>query len=233
MHKLSLCAVVLAVSQIASAHAPKPLTGYYILGNIGQSIPAQKFGQSEKGEHGNHWNVYDAYAKSSFAAGIGVGYSFRDKCRAEIVVNHRFRYWYDHSNVNQKISATSVILSAHHDFLTSDYGLAAYLTAGIGASVIKAGNFLAEYVVGNTIQVDDVVSLKAARKTNFAWQVGLGLRFRATERTVLDVGYKFTGLGKFTSSANRISSPNGIAAPTPVTGRLKAHELSLGLIYFI
>ncbi|MDR2337603.1 MAG: outer membrane beta-barrel protein [Deltaproteobacteria bacterium] len=64
-------------------------------------------------------------------------------------------------------------------------------------------------------------------KTNnkFAWQVGTGVAYNITDKTALDLGYRFTDLGEISADADRNSNPGAVKAD------LKSHEILLGLRY--
>jgi opacity protein-like surface antigen len=197
--------------------------GYYILGTIGQSIPAAKLKNT----------LNTAFAKSSVIAGVGVGYDFGKRISADVTVNHRFKYWYDHNAYENKFSSTSVMFTGYYSFPTNT--VSPYLAAGAGVSFNKLGdvNYL-----GLARKIDDEDSTKGNRHTSFAWHVGTGIKFKVFERGMLDLGYRFTNLGRFKSSNTNLKGDtdrhdeNSALIPVAViSNKLKAHEIVLSLIY--
>src|SRR5262245_28628704 len=66
------------------------------------------------------------------------------------------------------------------------------------------------------------------RDLSFAWSVMAGFGYQLTERTVLDIGYRYMDLGR--AGSERLDS-SGAPNPRVDIDNLTAHELRVGLRY--
>jgi len=96
-----------------------------------------------------------------------------------------------------------------------------YLMAGAGLAHNKAGNFV----------LSSAETALKDEQNSFAWQVGAGVKYKINNRTFLDLGYKYVNLGKVKTS-DVLWEPTITKTPQNVIkGKLKAHEVSLGMIF--
>ena len=154
------------------------------------------------------------HPKSNAAYGIAVGYE----------VDHNFTAALDFSFREPKYSNTATVATVGYPFSTKiktytlflngmydvvKYGsFTPYVTAGIGYANVKAGS---------TSVNGTAVTFK--KDNNFAWNVGLGSKYKINHNFDADLSYKYISLGKL---KNKQSLPKMTVA---------AQEVALGLIY--
>lgn len=80
---------------------------------------------------------------------------------------------------NDKMSIWSFMANAYYDFKMSDSDITPYIMGGLGVANVQWS-----YIGGNN---DD--------DTAFAWQVGAGVGFKATDKITVDVGYRYFATG--------------------------------------
>jgi len=100
-----------------------------------------------------------------------------------------------------------------------------YLTVGIGGSINKAGDLkLAKaermYALGD-------------QKRNFAWQIGVGSLMKINSNMSTDLKYKYVDLGVVTTKGVIDGGVHGTnhLKDGPAKGKLRAHEISVGINY--
>jgi opacity protein-like surface antigen len=209
---------------ISHKQSPIERQGYYVFSTIGQAIPAKKYS----------YPMNTAYAKSSVIIGTGFGYNFNKNISADVSVNHRFKFWYDHSNIENKLSSTSAMITGYYTFPTDT--LSPYVALGTGIAFNRLGDM--QRTDQFTGDVNHDTSAKGKKHTSFVWHVGAGIRFKASERTFLDLGYRHAHLGVFKSSnVNFRGNPtykNSVGDSKKVehiSSNLRSHEICLSFIY--
>ena len=188
--------------------------GPFVQGNVGMSFLRGKFGRS-----------YGAAAKPSATFGGAIGYSFNESVSADVAVTRRHKFRYDSTpGARQNISSTSVMLTGYYIFPT--HTISPYLAAGLGVAFNKAGDVKhTEY---------PLLSINGKRSKSFSWQLGTGIKLKVSENVMLDLGYKFVNSGSFRTMTNGTDSngePHAVADGKNLVGKLKAHEITLGVIY--
>ncbi|NRA73390.1 MAG: porin family protein [Rickettsiales bacterium] len=195
---------------------------FYIRGDIGAFIPANKF-KSKSDD--------DAYItkklKNTAVYNIGIGYKITDNIRSDLNLSYRkFKYKASEyvsgvnttANTSQNIKSYSVFLNGYYDFININKIFKPYLTAGIGYGKNKTKN-LKEVATGDVNATDNHAG---ASKNNFIWNAGFGTRFIVNKTFHFDLSYKYVDLGKTKMKAK--------VANTPSSQKIKAHEITGGII---
>jgi opacity protein-like surface antigen len=123
---------------------------------------------------------------------IGVGYKVNDSLRTDLTLQYaEVRY----RAVGTKSTGTRVIIKqttrTYAAFINGYYSancgkIDPYLTAGIGVGHNRTEN----------VRIDRVVVLpRGTSRTNFIWNVGAGVQFKANKNFALDLGYRYIDLG--------------------------------------
>ncbi len=81
------------------------------------------------------------------------------------------------------VSALLFMANGYYDFSIKDSGVSPYLTGGVGLASVKSKS-------AGVTDPDESV---------FAWQVGAGLGFKASENVVVDLGYRYFRTSDVTS----------------------------------
>lgn len=171
---------------------------------------------------------------SAFLITGGVGWRFNPSFRVDGTVGYRTGYKVDASvpdglggtnNVKSDVDSWNVMLNGYYDFNLS-WGKP-YVGAGIG----WASNKSDDVVVTNPGFPGIALSAPGGTKTGFAWSLAGGVGVPLSSALTLDIGVRYTDLGKLATGPGPILV-NGI--PTGFTysgasGHLRAWELTAGL----
>ena len=166
---------------------------------------------------------------SSIILSGGVGRRFNPNMRADVTLGFRGGYKLDDSDKSvpatrfkADVKSLALMVNGYRDFPLAAW--TPYVGAGLGFAQNKVG----------TISFDDGAGFTGTApggtKTGFAFAVMAGAGIPLGGLT-LDVGYRFISLGKIESSSSDVVI-GGAVVPPPyggVTGKLKAHELTVGL----
>jgi opacity protein-like surface antigen len=217
--KLLLLSSLLFTSLYAAgdSYSPSPSyksKGFYAKASGGVAFPTVTFNKGDD----------LARFKPAGLFGAGVGYNFSEAWSADIAATHRYRFKYvDVTGVTQNISSTSVMLSAYYTFPTKT--ISPYFGGGVGVAFHKVGNI---YKLGNS------TFTKGRSISSFAYQAGVGIKFKATDNVWLDLGYRYVDSGSFKSSSQNINVSTGQPSntlATPSTGKMRTNECILSVMY--
>jgi opacity protein-like surface antigen len=166
---------------------------------------------------------------SSIILGLGAGYRFNSNIRGDVTLAYRPSYKLDASDgssppVKFKADVNSLSLMANGYY---DFPMAAwipYVGAGLGFAQNKVG----------TISFSDSTGLAGTApggtKSGLAWAVMAGAGIPLPNNLTLDVGYRYIDLGKLeTASGNVTVAGFGTFPYSGAAGKLRAHELTLGV----
>jgi len=192
-----------------SAFAEVSKAGPYVRADAGYSLAGKP---NEKN--------YTKKLKGTPMYGIGFGYNINNNFRTDLTISHRNKYSYKAKEVKQDLSSTAFMINGYYD-IVERANFIPYLMAGAGLAHNKAGNF----VLSST-----ETSLKD-EQNSFAWQGGAGVKYKINNRTFLDLGYKYVNLGKVKTSDVRWEPTITKTPQNVIKGKLKAHEVSLGMIF--
>jgi opacity protein-like surface antigen len=171
---------------------------------------------------------FDSFSPSA-VVGAGVGFKILPFLRTDVTASYRTDYNQNTTDPNTFIMQKSDIKSlagffnAYFDIPTGPLPITPYIGAGIGVARNQTGTTTETDVFGNTATAD------GATKTSFAYQAMAGISFPIFVGVAVDAGYHYVDLGRFTTAGT--GTLNGVPAvlAAPQTGRLKAHEIQLGL----
>jgi len=109
--------------------------------------------------------------------GVAVGYTSGDY-RLEGAAGYQSHnidtFFGEAVDTNDDVSVLSFMVNGYYDITINDSSVSPYLTAGLGFASITSG--------------DGADSLD---ESAFAWQVGAGFGFKASENVVIDLGYRY------------------------------------------
>jgi len=108
------------------------------------------------------------------------------------------------ADIKMKLESQAFMANLYYDFDTNTR-LTPYVGGGIGMAKLKAKMSVAGESLGS---VDD---------TTFAWQLGAGVAYAATDYVTFDAGYRYADYGDFTKDDDKID--------------VSAHEFYLGARY--
>jgi len=159
---------------------------------------------------------------ASLAAGYQYGngwrtegeYSFRQK--SEFTSGSTtFPSSYNHL----QLKTERLMVNVYRDY-DLGYGISLFGTAGVGVAKVNAGGW------------QGVSSREYADSTqnNLAYSLGAGLSYSPLERLSIDVGYRYTDMGKVESGYNTFSNVRGLK-DEQMKARLTASEFTLGARY--
>ena len=209
----TVCSASIAIADIQERQAQKK---FYFRADIGLSYLSEKINSR-----------YAKKPRNAFLGSIGVGGVISSKFRTDVSVNYRGNYKYSATVYpkgyyeSQKFSSIALMLSGYLNLKQFDK-IAPYLTAGVGGSINKSGDYHVRsgimYVLGDS-------------KNNFAWQVGIGFLFTINNNISTDLLYKYVDLGIVTTKGVYKKLSKRLGNNTPYKGKLLSHELSLGINY--
>jgi len=160
--------------------------------------------------------------------GIGCGSGSRG-LRAELMLGYRGdRYivgkpgpWnaVPDDPLHTSIKSYTAMLNAYYD-LGKFANVVPYVGAGVGA----AYNMVDEvYFTGNPALVNRI---EGKNDLSLAWSLMAGLGWQISDRTILDIGYRYIDLGK--ASSGRVDNAGFVNPPVRIDD-LGAHEIKIGL----
>jgi len=175
---------------------------------------------------------YRKKPKAAMVGTIGLGKTFNNRVRADMTANFRgvYKYRYSRTNISvkQDIESTALMLSAYYNFYNFKR-VSPYLMGGFGVTFNQTKDYKFNQN-GNT------TNCSGETTRNFAWQLGLGALFKVQENVHADLMYKYIDLGKTETSENcragTFTCANGAGTRSMKfkDGKLRAHELSIGII---
>jgi len=171
---------------------------------------------------------------SAFLIGGGVGWRFNPNFRLDGTVGYRGGYKVDASvpdglgganSIKSDVTSWNVMLNGYYDFTVS-WGKP-YLGAGIG----WASNKVDDIMVTNAAFPGIALSAPGGTKSGFAWALMGGVGIPLSAALTLDLGVRYTDLGKLATNVGPIlvnGTPTGFTY-SGASGHLRAWELLVGL----
>lgn len=165
--------------------------------------------------------------------GIAAGYMFNKNISADLELSHRSGFKFSDTmpvsgKASQKISSTSLMFNGYYGF-ANHTAFIPYLTAGLGVASHSVGDYMTE-----NVGIDYKTKTSGKRVYSFAWQTGLGVKYRISEQVLFDLGYRYLDLGGFESTPNGSTTLKGKTSTRPAKpykGNIAAHEISAGVIF--
>ena len=139
----------------------------------------------------------------------------------------------DSPDVHVKMKATTIFANAFYDFHATEK-IKPYLGAGLGwARISTKLNW--SYHPAPDARPDLEHFINHSESTNkFAFHVGAGVAYNLTENIALDLGYRYTDLGKISMTAIGMTDDAGnisVGSTADIQTRLHQNEVMLGLRY--
>lgn len=167
----------------------------------------------------------------AWIAGVGVGYRFSPRLRADVTASYRSGFKLDAvdaapSTYSADITSYNVMVNGYVDFpLQRTKTVVPYVGAGVG----YARNKIDDISNPNLPPIPPGTStLPGGTKSGLAWQVSFGVGIQLAPKVMLDLGYRYLDSGKIETSAGNVTG--FFAQPYDgATGNLRAHELQVGV----
>jgi len=204
----------------ANTYAQETVHKFYVIGNVGAFIPANKFKEKDESFY------ITKKPKKGTIYSIGVGYVVSDHWRGDLNFGHRYLKYKaeeidedgDLNEVAQKVKTYSIFLNGYYD-LNIHKTIKPYLTAGLGYSCNNSSSLMTTFNGG----FDD--DFPGKKTNNLSWNIGIGTRFILNDRFNLDVFYKYTDLGK-------VRTKNGVIDIEALGGtqKITSHDIMGGVI---
>lgn len=217
--KAALCATMLTSMSLQA----EEVKDFYVQLNGGASL-----GLAPKGTIGSK------KMGTSALYGAEVGYQIDENFRVGLGVDYRQKYSFSNISTSQqpvlgvptevtetaafKVNSLVVMVNGYYDIIESN-GFTPYVTLGAGIARNQLKTTVNTNVAGYTN-----MAVPSKNTTSFAYKLGLGTRYNLTQSVAFDVRYQFANLGKIKSGSNEI-------LPTPLKGKLRAHEFVVGVAY--
>lgn len=189
----SLVSLVSLASVSAAYAADTGNTGVYVSGKVGTSIVRS---HGMKYDYAGSNSKSSSKSKGAFGGGVAVGYDFYSQyqfpVRVEIASTFRGKSKSvgeaDNGSVStrNKVRMDTYMLNGYYDFHNQS-AFTPYVTAGIGIADLK---------LKNKFESAGQAGSSSGSNTNFAWDVGLGVKYAVTTNVALDVSYIYTDGGK-------------------------------------
>lgn len=167
---------------------------------------------------------------NSWILGAGVGYRFNPNVRGDVTLGYRGGYNINGTDLgvppttfSGDVSSTALMLNGYYDFQPLTWGTP-YIGAGIGWARNKVDS-----ITGTILGFSATVP--GGTKTDFAWALMAGVSFRLNPTVTLEVGYRYIDLGKIETDFGPVTTVPAFPGLTysGASGKLKAHELTVGL----
>ncbi|NRA73428.1 MAG: porin family protein [Rickettsiales bacterium] len=190
--------------------------------------------------HLKHSSDYEEKTNDSAVVDIGIGYKINPIIKVDTIAYYRVKYKHkdkftiDTTNYSAKQDISNLTLMLNGYFTPRglwhcpprylDY-FDPYLTAGVGLAINKSGDIV-------TVSSEETRTTLGKNTRNLAWQVGIGCLFEVVKYVAIDFMYKYVDLGNIKTHKIQ-DNTGGVSYADPVTGKLRVHELSLGINFEI
>lgn len=219
-----LCALTLTALYATAKQNNKSL---YVKAQAGISMPANKFTKF----------IFELNPtqkpRDALIYNIALGYVVNNIFRADLSINHKKIVYkrYDGRRtfdnrldviLHQKIRTYTGFINGYFDFPTKV--IRPYLTAGIGYSYNTSSTI---YDTGNYIP--GVTVYPGARRGDFAWNAGAGIRYAINDRFNLSIAYIYADLG-YTTVRGELGDAGD---PDKTSNALKSHDIMVGIMFYL
>ena len=201
MNKILLMAGVATVLFAANANALDFQQYVSVKGTYNDMSNKIKWTNFEEGNTGKE-KLDDEVLGASFAYGVKTG-PVRTELEFKLLQDAEAK---NNDNNKIKIENKSIMLNAYYDIDTGTK-LTPYVGAGLGMSHQQY-----------KVKADDIKK----SSDEFAWQLGAGVSYAATDNVSVDLGYRYVDYGSFTSYSDEEESDKFSS---------KANEFYLGVRY--
>ena len=108
-------------------------------------------------------------------------------------IDYNYGYFVD-GKAKFEIESQALMLNTYYNFETGTR-ISPFIGAGIGISHIKGSLKMPYYDISESM-----------KKTNFAWQAGLGISLNLTDNFAIDTGYRYFDYGNFKKNDFELST---------------------------
>ncbi|MBB6521471.1 outer membrane protein [Pseudoteredinibacter isoporae] len=231
---LALAISFTAISLSSTTVIAQQQDSFYLKGQIGVT-----FAEDENTRDEAAGRLRGIDVETAISSAVAVGYSFSQNYRIELEVAQRsgdldgavedspFAPIIG-SQINSNFDSTSLMINAFYDHpLAKDWNL--ILGGGIGFSRNDVGAFEIDNLNPN---VPNFIAPRG-QQTEFAWNLGVGLAYKLSERSSLELMYRHIDLGEASSDPEQFDETLlGAPVATEAGADLwdaELNEISLGL----
>lgn len=245
--KVWVAAVAIALATVVApattkAQAPQG-TGFYFRADLGLAISGQADTRDDNCGSPNPFfgcgTSLDSTASTSIAVGGGVGYRVASWFRTDFTLTYRPMFDLDGTVTRAgtpdrpfeaDVTSWNGMINGYVDFAgffpKGKLGIFhPYAGAGLGFAV----NTIDDISAGSPFAPGVRENAPSGTTANFAWMVTAGTGLHVGNGIIVDLGYKYTDLGSFTSDAGQACAGAACRNVDAITGDLHAHELSVGV----
>lgn len=197
--------------------------------------------------------------KSSPIFGVGLGYWANPNFRVAFDINYGSGM--DISAYNTEVDGQDLSISkgkirsltgeinGYYHLLSGN--VSPYMTAGFGIARTKLSKFKISQTAPGINPLGPLATItppsganqpkpigyavdynQGLSKTNFSWNIGLGVTYKIDDTYLIDLGYKYRDLGKVSAKAKVDAYKFAYTDQNqPYTARLKSHNVMLGVVY--
>ncbi|MDR3135672.1 MAG: outer membrane beta-barrel protein [Deltaproteobacteria bacterium] len=193
--------------------------------------------------------------RANLLAGASVGYDFSKAYTIPIRLELDYAYRFGTRNdwrvsslsilgqklpvngaFSSKISTQTLLFNLWYDIDTGTK-LTPYVGGGVGVAFVTAKDTIAFRPPLNNLPIFPVNYSFSKTKTNFAWDLGLGLAYNVSENVALDLAYRFVYVGKVSPNQTLrliTTDPGNGGYVIPLAAENKAiysHDITFGVRY--
>ncbi|EKT61860.1 outer membrane protein [Providencia burhodogranariea] len=187
------------------------------------------FGSKNKGVFGGGIALgYDFYEQFNLPIRTELDIMMRGKASANNNFGREFGAWgHDSDDTKNEVTLNTFMLNSFYDF-RNESAFTPYISAGIGLASLKhkADYKYSEWDAnGNYINNSENQFSKSKTNNNFAWSLGLGMKYAINTDFSMDLSYRYLDAGKSTISNTYDSQTQ--------TSKVKAqsNDIMLGVTY--
>jgi len=163
----------------------------------------------------------------AFILGGGVGYRFAKDMRGDVTLGYR-GYKLDASDgagtqFKANVTSTTVMANFYYENIAASGPWSPYIGAGLGLTQNKFGDLTANDPVSGSADAP------GGTKSGIAWALMAGFGVPLSKERTLDFGYRYIDLGKIETTGNLVDSAGNVVPYEGATGKLRAHELFVGV----
>lgn len=242
-HARTVIAAALLAMVAGTGSANAQGTGFYVRGDLGLAFSGQADTRDDNCGSPNPLfgcgTTLDSTSGTSIAIGGGVGYRFAPWFRSDLTLTWRPLFDVDGTltraatpdrTFQSDVSSVAGMVNGYVD-------IAGFLPKGklgifqpyVGAGLGFAVNSMDDISAQSPFAAGVIETAPGGTSANFAWMVTAGTGIHAGHGIIVDLGYKYTDLGSFTSDAGQACAGAACRNIDAVTGDLHAHELSVGI----
>jgi opacity protein-like surface antigen len=214
-----------------AAAAPNMAEGLYLRLDVGGGITHDPGYKPNAGWPAGQGTTAESDATNSILGQAGIGYRFSPEFRSDFTLGYRTQgVDYDSAGGGglvkgeTDIRTVTAMVNAYYDVGTFS-GFTPYLGAGLGWARHWSED----------IEHTSAAGLSGTEKSNgdstFAWAVGAGVSYAIEQGWAIDMGYRFTDLGKPTIGKGWTDSAGTNYGGSTLDEHMRSHDLTVGLRY--